>query len=106
MLKSPYTPHLILQFVYSVIFTLQHNIFCENYQFRYLHKWSVPFFSILQREKELLRAVDYHRSLLVDAQETCVVKENELYNLEEQINHAQKQVKRFPVLFKSAFKFI
>lgn len=57
-------------------------------------------FTILQREKELLRAVDYQRSLLEEAWETCVVEENQLYHLEEQIRHAQKQVNRFPKSYK------
>lgn len=46
----------------------------------------------------LLRAVDDHKSLLEDAQEKCVVEENKVYDLDEQINHAQKQVNRFPIL--------
>ncbi|XP_044043043.1 dynein heavy chain domain-containing protein 1 isoform X2 [Siniperca chuatsi] len=43
-----------------------------------------------QCEKELLRAVDYQRNLLEEAKETCVLEENKLYHLEEQINHTQK----------------
>ncbi|XP_045902961.1 dynein heavy chain domain-containing protein 1 isoform X2 [Micropterus dolomieu] len=46
-----------------------------------------------QRVKELLRAVDYQTNLLKEAKATCVVEENKLYHLEEQINHAQKQVR-------------
>ncbi|XP_076585176.1 dynein heavy chain domain-containing protein 1 [Chaetodon auriga] len=46
-----------------------------------------------QREKELLTAVDYRRSLLEEACKTCEVEENKVYHLEEQINYAQKQLR-------------
>ncbi|KAK1887002.1 Dynein heavy chain 2 axonemal [Dissostichus eleginoides] len=49
-----------------------------------------------QRELELLSALDHQRILLEEAQESCVVEENKLYDLEEQISHAHKQV--VPVL--------
>ncbi|XP_031144859.1 dynein heavy chain domain-containing protein 1 [Sander lucioperca] len=52
-----------------------------------------------QREKELLRAVDYHKSLLEEARQKCVVEESKLLHLEEQINHAQKKIK--PVFLSS-----
>lgn len=63
----------------------------------------MPSLFILQREKELLRAVDYHKSLLEEARQKCVVEESKLLHLEEQINHAQKKVNRFPILLISAF---
>ncbi|XP_035515196.1 dynein heavy chain domain-containing protein 1-like [Morone saxatilis] len=56
-----------------------------------------------QYEKELLSAVDYQRSVLEEAQDACVVEENKLYHLEEQINNAQKEAK--PV-YLSALKII
>ncbi|XP_018537954.1 dynein heavy chain domain-containing protein 1 [Lates calcarifer] len=56
-----------------------------------------------KHEKMLLRAVDDHKSLLEDAQEKCVVEENKVYDLDEQINHAQKQVR--PV-FLSGLKIL
>ncbi|XP_032390213.1 dynein heavy chain domain-containing protein 1 [Etheostoma spectabile] len=52
-----------------------------------------------QREKELLRALDYHKSLLEEARQKCVVEERKLHHLEEQINHAQKKIK--PVFLSS-----
>ncbi|XP_071386131.1 dynein heavy chain domain-containing protein 1 [Centroberyx affinis] len=45
-----------------------------------------------QREKELLSAVDVERSLLEEAGQKCVVEENKLQQLEEQIHHTQQQV--------------
>lgn len=62
---------------------------------------TLPLLS-MQREKELLRAVDDQKRMLEEAQETCVALENKLYHLEEEINNAQKQVNRYPVLLKSA----
>ncbi|XP_040891858.1 dynein heavy chain domain-containing protein 1 [Toxotes jaculatrix] len=56
-----------------------------------------------QREKVLLRAVDDQKSLLEEAQEKCVVEESKLHHLEEQTNHAQKQVR--PV-FLSGLKIL
>ncbi|XP_056223855.1 dynein heavy chain domain-containing protein 1 [Seriola aureovittata] len=56
-----------------------------------------------QREKACLRTVDDRKSLLEEAQEKCVVQENKLYHLEEQINHAQRQVR--PV-FLSGLKIL
>ncbi|XP_034083294.1 dynein heavy chain domain-containing protein 1-like, partial [Gymnodraco acuticeps] len=49
-----------------------------------------------QRELELLSALDHQRILLEEAQESCVVEENKLYDLEEQVSHTHKQV--VPVL--------
>ncbi|XP_070834922.1 dynein heavy chain domain-containing protein 1 [Chaetodon trifascialis] len=46
-----------------------------------------------QREKELLTAVVYQRSLLEEACKTCEEEEDRLYHLEEQINDAQKQLR-------------
>ncbi|KAM7394625.1 hypothetical protein PAMP_021413 [Pampus punctatissimus] len=56
-----------------------------------------------QLEKELLRAVSDQRSLLEEAQQKCVEDENKLHHLEEQINHAQIQIK--PV-FQSGLKIL
>ncbi|KAM9363159.1 dynein heavy chain domain-containing protein 1 [Symphorus nematophorus] len=56
-----------------------------------------------QYEKELLKAVDYQRNLLEEARETCIAEENKLYQLEEQIDYAQKQVKP---MFLSGLKII
>ncbi|KAM7419727.1 hypothetical protein PAMA_016693 [Pampus argenteus] len=56
-----------------------------------------------QLEKELLRAVGDQRSLLEEAQQKCVEDENKLHHLEEQINHAQIQIK--PV-FQSGLKIL
>ncbi|XP_070683759.1 dynein heavy chain domain-containing protein 1 [Pempheris klunzingeri] len=56
-----------------------------------------------QYEKDLLRAVECQKSLLEEAQDTCTAAENKLYNLEEQINHAQIQLR--PV-FLSALKIL
>nr|XP_046228919.1 dynein heavy chain domain-containing protein 1 [Scatophagus argus] len=56
-----------------------------------------------QHEQELLRAIDLQRNLLEEAQVTCVEEENRLYDLEEQINQAQEQVR--PV-FLSGLKIL
>ncbi|XP_042341799.1 dynein heavy chain domain-containing protein 1 [Plectropomus leopardus] len=56
-----------------------------------------------QREKELLKALDYQRSLLEEAQEKFVVEENKLHQLEEQISHAQEQVRS---VFLSGLKIL
>ncbi|KAI4796220.1 hypothetical protein KUCAC02_027893, partial [Chaenocephalus aceratus] len=45
-----------------------------------------------QRELELLSALDHQRILLEEAQESCVVEENKLYDLEEQVSHTHKQL--------------
>lgn len=57
---------------------------------------------ILQRNEELLRAADHQRSLLEEAQDTCVVVAHKLGDLEEQIKYVRKQVNRIPLLLKSA----
>ncbi|KAM3865290.1 LOW QUALITY PROTEIN: dynein heavy chain domain-containing protein 1-like [Diretmus argenteus] len=44
-----------------------------------------------QCEKELLRAVDVERSLLQETRQRCVVEENRLCQLDEQIQHFQQQ---------------
>uniref|UniRef100_A0AAQ5XW98 AAA+ ATPase domain-containing protein n=1 Tax=Amphiprion ocellaris TaxID=80972 RepID=A0AAQ5XW98_AMPOC len=46
-----------------------------------------------QHEKELLRAVDDQKSWFEEAWEKCVEEENKLSHLQEQIKHAEKQVK-------------
>ncbi|KAL7403667.1 hypothetical protein ABVT39_003475 [Epinephelus coioides] len=56
-----------------------------------------------QLEKELLKALDYQRSLLAEAQERCVEAENKLHHLEEQISHAQEQMRH---VFLSGLKII
>lgn len=74
-------------FIYSNICPITH-IICETV--------------ILQRNEELLRAADHQRSLLEEAQDTCVVVANKLGDLEEQIKYVRKQVNRIPLLLKSA----
>ncbi|XP_030593777.1 dynein heavy chain domain-containing protein 1 isoform X2 [Archocentrus centrarchus] len=46
-----------------------------------------------QREKELLEAVEDHKKLFEEASEKWDAEENQLCCLEEQISHAQKQIK-------------
>lgn len=74
-------------FIYSNICPITH-IICETV--------------ILQRNEELLRAADHQRSLLEEAQDTCVVVAHKLCDLEEQIKYVRKQVNRIPLLLKSA----
>lgn len=74
-------------FIYSNICPITH-IICETV--------------ILQRNEELLRAADHQRSLLEEAQDTCIVVANKLGDLEEQIKYVRKQVNRIPLLLKSA----
>lgn len=61
--------------------------------------------SLLQREKELLRAVENQRRLLEEACETCASEENRLYHLEEQLNRAQEQVYRSPVKLRNTLEY-
>lgn len=42
--------------------------------------------SVLQCEKQLLRAMDIERTLCVRTRQNCVVEENTLYQLEQQID--------------------
>ncbi|XP_008294462.1 dynein heavy chain domain-containing protein 1 [Stegastes partitus] len=44
-----------------------------------------------QRERELLRAVDDQQSLFGEACEKCVVEEDKLNRIQEQVKHAKKQ---------------
>lgn len=74
--------------------------------FRYLYYHSDPFLSVLQLEKELLRAIDDQRSLLEETQQKCVEAENKLYHFEEQINHAQEQVSRLQIFVLFTDKII
>jgi len=59
------------------------------------------FATFLQREKELLKAVEYHKKQFERALNKCVEEENRLDHQEEQSNQAQKQVFFFMM---SAFK--
>ncbi|XP_076023406.1 dynein heavy chain domain-containing protein 1, partial [Genypterus blacodes] len=44
-----------------------------------------------QREQELLRAAEHETSLLEERRQKCVIEENKLSRLEEQIHHARTQ---------------
>lgn len=55
-----------------------------------------PFlFHTVQREKDLLNAVDNQQRLLQESEQRCVEEETRLCQLEEQIRHSEKEVSRF-----------
>lgn len=66
----------------------------------------MPFLFASQCEQELLRAVDDQRNLTEEAENKCLLEENKLFQLEEQIKQAHLEVSRFPILLLSAFKVI